>query len=142
MKRQVILDTGPLVALLNQADGHHQWARDEWAQIAPPLLTCEAILAEACFLVRRFAGGQSAVLELVRRGILDVSFRVAEETDAILRLLSKYRSVPMSFADACIVRLAEHHPAGVVFTLDNDFSIYRKNTRQVIPTLVPPVRQA
>ena len=142
MKRQVILDTGPLVALLNQADRYHQWARNEWAQITPPLLTCEAVLAEACFLVRRFAGGQSAVLELVRRGILDVSFHLAEETDPVFRLLHKYQSVPMSFADACIVRLAEQHPAGVVLTLDNDFSIYRKNTRQLIPTLIPPVQQA
>lgn len=142
MKHQVILDTGPLVALLNQADRHHPWARDEWARITPPLLTCEAVLAEACFLVRRFAGGQSAVLELVRRGVLDVSFHLADGTDPVFRLLNKYQGVPMSFADACIVRLAEQHPAGVVFTLDSDFSIYRKNTRQVIPTLIPPVQPA
>ena len=142
MKRQVILDTGPLVALLNQADRHHRWTRDQSAQITPPLLTCEAVLAEACFLVRCFNGGQPAVLEFVRRGILDVAFRLAEEADTIFRLLNKYQSVPMSLADACIVRLAEQHSAGVVFTLDNDFRIYRKNTRQVIPTLIPSVQQA
>lgn len=142
MKRQVVLDTGPLVALLNRGDRHHQWARNQWGQMTPPLFTCEAVLAEACFLVRRFADGQTAVLELARRGILDLSFRLTEETDAIFRLLKKYRNVPMSLADACMVRMAERHPQGVVFTLDNDFSIYRKNGRQVIPTLMPPVEHA
>ena len=137
MKTQIILDTGPLVALLNRGDRHHRWAMDQWAQIVPPLLTCEAVLAEACFLVRRFPGGQVAVLDLVQRGVLDVSFRLIEETETILRLLRKYRDVPMSLADGCIVRMAERRAAGVVLTLDSDFSIYRKNGRQVIPTLAP-----
>ena len=137
MKNHVILDTGPLVALLNRGDRHHRWAREQWAQIAPPLFTCEAVLAEACFLVRRFPGGQAAVLDLVQRGVLDVSFRLIEETEAIFRLLRKYRDVPMSLADGCLVRMAERRAQGVVFTLDSDFSIYRKNGRQVIPTLGP-----
>ncbi len=137
MKPQIILDTGPLVALLNRGDRHHRWAMDQWAQIVPPLFTCEAVLAEACFLVRRFPGGQAAVLDLVQRGVLDVSFRLIEETDAIFRLLRKYRDVPMSLADGCIVRMAERRAAGLVLTLDSDFSIYRKNGRQVIPTLGP-----
>lgn len=137
MRNQTILDTGPLVALLNRADRHHRWAREQWAQIAPPLFTCEAVLAEACFLVRRFPGGQAAVLDLVGRGVLDLSFRLSEESTAISRLLKKYRDVPMSLADGCIVRLAERHARGVVFTLDSDFTVYRKNGRQVIPILAP-----
>ena len=137
MIHHVILDTGPLVALLNRDDRHHQWAMDQWAQLAPPLLTCEAVLAEACFLVRRFPGGQAAVMDLVRRGILDLSFRLLEETDVIARLLKKYQDVPMSLADACLVRMVERYAEGVVFTLDSDFSIYRKNGRQTIPTLMP-----
>ena len=137
MKPQIILDTGPLVALLNRGDRHHRWAMDQWAQIVPPLLTCEAVLAEACFLVRRFPGGQVAVLDLVQRGVLDVSFRLIEETEAVFRLLRKYRDVPMSLADGCLVRMAERRAAGVVLTLGSDFSIYRKNGRQVIPTLAP-----
>lgn len=142
MKHQVILDTGPLVALLNRGDRHHQWARDQWGQITPPLFTCEAVLAEACFLVRRFRDGQTAVLELVQRGILDLSFRLTEEAEPIFQLLTKYRDVPISLADACMVRMAEQHPKGVVFTLDNDFSIYRMKRRQAIPTLMPPTQHA
>ena len=137
MKNQIILDTGPLVALLNRHDQYHRWARDQWAQIVPPLFTCEAVLAEACFLVQSLTGGQAAVLDLVGRGVLDLSFRLSEESAAISRLLKTYRDVPMSLADGCIVRLAERHARGVVFTVDSDFMVYRKNGRQVIPTLAP-----
>ena len=137
MRRYVILDTGPLVALLNRRDRHHGWAREQWTHIAPPLLTCEAVLAEACFLVRRFDGGQAAVLALASRGVLDLSFHVAEETTAVSRLLKKYHDVPMSLADACLVRMAERCAESVVFTMDSDFMVYRKNGRQLIPMLAP-----
>lgn len=137
MRKDVILDTGPLVALLNRRDRHHRWAKDQWAEIAPPLLTCESVLAEACFLVRPFAGGQTAVLEMVRRSVLDLPFRLVEASDPVSRLLKKYRDVPMSLADACLVRMAEQHPESVVFTLDSDFKVYRKYRRQRIPTLSP-----
>ena len=138
MKSNIILDTGPLVALLNRRDRYHRWAREQWTQIAPPLFTCEAVLAETCFLAQSLTGGQAAVLDLVGRGVLDLSFRLSEETAAVSRLLKKYRNIPMSLADGCIVRLAERHARGVVFTLDSDFTVYRRNGRQLIPTLGPP----
>ncbi len=139
MRKNVILDTGPLVALLNRRDRHHHWAKDQWAEIDPPLLTCEAVLAEACFLVQPFAVGQTAVLEMVRRSVLDLSFGLAEEAAAVSRLLKKYQDVPMSLADGCLVRMAERHSKSVVFTLDSDFKIYRKYRRQRIPTLSPTI---
>ena len=77
------------------------------------------------------------MLDLVGRGILDLSFRLSEESAAISRLLKKYQDVPMSLADGCIVRLAERHARGVVFTLDSDFMVYRKNGRRLIPILAP-----
>lgn len=134
---RVILDTGPLVALLNSRDRHHGWAVDQWSRIAPPLRTCESVLAEACFLVQPFQGGQTAVLDLVRRSVVDTTFQLAEEVGAVSRLLKKYRDVPMSLADGCLVRMAELDDEGVVLTLDSDFRVYRKNGRQVIPTLSP-----
>ncbi len=133
----LILDTGPLVALLNRHDKFHGWAAEQWSRAAPPLLTCEAVIAEACFLVKPFAGGQKAVLDLLTRGILDSSFQLAAESKAISRLLHRYRDVPMSLADACLVRMAELHADDVVLTLDSDFRIYRKNGRQVIPAITP-----
>jgi len=139
MRNRVILDTGPLVALLNRRDRHHQWANAQWAEIAPPLITCESVLAEACYLVQPFAGGTTAVLDMARRNVLDLPFRLAEESAAVSRLLKKYQDVPMSLADSCLVRMAEQHPGSVVFTLDSDFKLYRKHRRQRIPTLSPTI---
>ena len=132
-----ILDTGLLVALLNRRDQHHRWAWDQWERMEAPLFTCEPVIAEACFLVQGLQGGSAAVLDFVRRGVLDLSFRVAEESAVIAGLMRKYRDVPMSLADGCLVRMAERHTDGVVVTLDNDFKVYRKNGRQLIPTVTP-----
>jgi predicted nucleic acid-binding protein len=138
MKRQVILDTGPLVAIINGRDRYHKWATLQWSQIDPPLLTCEAVLSEACFLLRGREGGQTAVLELLKRKILDTPFRMDAHVNQISWLLLKYFNVPMSLADACLVRMTELYPESSVLTVDSDFSIYRKNKRQVIPVLSPP----
>lgn len=138
MKRQIILDTGPLVAFLNRRDRYHRWSILQWGQIAPPLLTCEAVLSESCFLLRAVEGGQVAVLELLKRGILNVALRIDDSTKQITRLLRKYSDVPMSLADACLVRISELCSESPILTLDNDFKIYRKNKRQVIPLLSPP----
>lgn len=140
MKRQVILDTGPLVAFINGRDKYHKWSISQWAQIDPPLLTCEAVLSEACFLLKDNEGGQAAVLELLRRGILRMPFRIDEHADQLKWLLQKYADVPMSLADACLVRMSEMHGDSPVLTIDDDFRIYRKNKRQIIPVLSPPDR--
>ena len=132
-----ILDTGPLVALLNRRDRHHRWAWDQWERMEAPLFTCEPVIAEACFLVQGIEGGPAAVLDFVRRGVLDLSFRVTEESAAVAGLMRKYHDVPMSLADGCLVRIAERHADGVVVTLDSDFKVYRKNGRQLIPTVTP-----
>ena len=133
-----ILDTGPLIALLNSRDGHHRWAREQWARVEPPFLTCEAVIAEACFLAHRLgSGAPEAVVSLVERGVLDVSFRLADEAGAVARMIKKYEDIPMSLADACLVRMSEQHPGSVVLTLDGDFRIYRRSKRQRIPTRMP-----
>jgi predicted nucleic acid-binding protein len=140
VKGQVILDTGPLVAFINGRDKYHKWSISQWAQIGPPLLTCEAVLSEACFLLKDNEGGQAAVLELLRRGILRLPFRIDEHADQIKWLLQKYADVPMSLADACLVRMSEMHADSPVLAIDDDFRIYRKNKRQIIPVLSPPDR--
>lgn len=135
MKRNIIIDTGPLVAFINVRDKYHEWSKQQWANIAPPLLTCEAVLSEACFLLRETHGGQEVVLELLKRGILNLQFRIEDSSEQIKWLLKKYSDVPMSLADACLVRMSEIYPDSRIFTLDNDFRVYRKNKRNVIPIL-------
>lgn len=138
MKPVFILDTGPLVALLSERDRHHAWARERWQEIPAPLLTCEAVLTEACFLLASKHGGREAVFKLLRRGAVDLAFSLATEVDAVERLMNRFRDLPMSLADACVVRLAERYPGARVFTLDTKhFGIYRMHGRQVVPTIAP-----
>ncbi|MDF1563776.1 MAG: PIN domain-containing protein [Deltaproteobacteria bacterium] len=135
--KQALIDTGPIVAFLNRRDRHHEWARTELSSLRPPLLTCEPVLAEACFLLRNTEGGADAVLELVARDLLRVQFEVAEEIEALRSLMKKYASVPMSLADACLVRATELHKDSTVLTLDEDFRVYRRNRGQAIPVIMP-----
>ena len=137
MSNPVILDTGPLVAMLDRADMHHPWAVSQWAQLQPPMLTCEPVIAEACHLLRNEPRGGRAVMELIDRGIVQIAFRIDENIAALFQLLRKYADVPMSLADACLVCMAELQPAATVFTLDSDFRLYRKRNRQVVPVLMP-----
>ena len=135
--RTVILDTGPLVALINRRERHHAWVSRVLDTIEPPVFTCDAVLSEACFLLRTVERGPDAVLELVARGIVRSDFRVTAEIDAVRALMKKFRDVPMSLADACLVRMTELEPQSAVLTLDSDFGLYRRNRRQLVPTISP-----
>ena len=134
---RIVVDTGPLVALLNARDAYHAWARETFDEIEPPLSTCEAVLSEACFLVRGLRGGPDAVMEMVERGVLAPSFRLEREADSVRKLMARFASVPMSLADACLVRMAELEPRVTVMTCDGDFRIYRKHGRQAVQVLSP-----
>ena len=137
MKRLVLLDTGPLVASLSRDDYHHEWASVQWHDIEPPLLTCEGVISEAGFLLDRVPGAKQAVFELLRRQIIVVPFLVSDHATTLAALLKKYSDVPMSVADACLVRMAEQFHETAVFTVDSDFRLYRKHGRRVIPRIIP-----
>lgn len=137
MIRGVILDTGPMLALIDARDQRHVWARSQFAKIAPPLLTCDAVLTEACHLAKRVEGGIHAVLDLFRRDVARLEFSLAGQLAEVSSLIERYADVPMSSADACIVRMSELHVGSVVFTVDEDFAIYRRFKRQRIPLLTP-----
>lgn len=132
-----LADTGPLVAYLDRSDQHHKWSKQQFARFTEPLLTCEAVIAETLFLLRRGGISPDALLKLIIRGLLVPAFHLEKEAEAILNLMQRYRNVPMSLADACLVRMAETHERSTVFTLDSDFTIYRKAQRRVIPLLRP-----
>lgn len=135
--RQVLLDTGPLVALIDKRDQYHAWATTTVATLAAPFLTCESVISEACFLLSRVTNGKNAVVGMVKAGHLKISFDLESEIDRVGELLIRYQSVPMSLADACLVRMSEHFSESTVLTLDNDFTIYRRNTNQTIPVIMP-----
>lgn len=137
MRKPVVLDAGPLVALLDRREKYHRWAIDQAARLPAPFLTCEAVVSEACFLRRRIPGGSGQVLEFISRGLISLPFQLEGEVAAVAKLSAKYVDVPMSLADACLVRMAERVPQNIVFTLDSDFKLYRKNGNQVIPVLMP-----
>jgi uncharacterized protein len=133
--QSVIADAGFIVALIRAGDSHGRWATSVAAEYERPWHTCEAALTEAFFLVRLHH--RSELAGFLRRGALKVSFEFMQNQPAVFMLMEKYAAVPMSFADACLVRMTELLPNPVVLTTDTDFRVYRRHGRQVIPCVVP-----
>ena len=135
MARNVLVDAGFLVALLSRRDSHHRWAVTLAPDHAPPWRTCEAVLSEAFHLLgTRGAPGLSALL---RRRALIVPFDLDNDMESVLKLLQKYADVPMSLADACLVRMSETLPEPIILTTDSDLRIYRRHSRQMVPCMMP-----
>lgn len=132
MRGPVIVDTGPLVALLNRREKTHARVRTVLEQLPIPLLTCEPVLTEAMYLLRNVSGGSRGVLGLVREGLLRVPMAIEANASELEGLMTRYANVPMSLADACVVRLVELMPDASVLTLDSDFSVYRAKKNRVI----------
>jgi predicted nucleic acid-binding protein len=137
MKRNVIIDASVLAALLNKNDTYHQWAITQLKDIQPPLLTCEAIISEVSFLIGRKQQGINVIFNYLKSGVIELPFCFSSEYVAIEKLMLKYADVPISFADACLVRMSEQHRNNSVFTLDSDFLVYRKNSNEVISLIYP-----
>jgi predicted nucleic acid-binding protein len=132
-----ILDTGPLVGSLDSDDQWHGWSAKQFAAIRQPALTCEAVISEACFLLREVPDARQKVFALVERGILRIVPLLPEESPAVRVLLARYGK-RMDYADACLVRMSELFREHMVVTTDTeDFRIYRRFTRQAIPLIAP-----
>jgi predicted nucleic acid-binding protein len=134
----VLIDTGPLVAAINRREQWHEWSQQQVGQSPAPLLTSESVLSEAWFLLRATDVGRASLLDLLERGVLRVGFTVQDHVPRIAELMRRYADVPMSLADACLVRMSELTVDCVVLTLDRDFRIYRRHGRKGIPLLMPP----
>jgi len=137
MKPRYVIDTGPIVALLNAAEKHHAWASAQIKEHQAPFSTCEAVISEVLHLLEQTPRGADRLLALLERGFLRVDFTVNDQLPALAKLLRRYADLPMSLADACLVRMTELDERAGVFTLDRDFLVYRKNSRQMIPLLLP-----
>ena len=134
---RIILDTGPIVAFLNKRDRYFTWANEVFKLFKPPVYTCDAVISEACFLLRNMEGGSIAVVELLERNLVVVDFDLSGEIKAVKKLMSKYANVPMSLADACLIRMSEMEKNSQIITLDRDFNVYRRFDRQQVPVLMP-----
>ena len=133
----VLLDTGPWVALLSRNDSHHRWAVEQFRQLKPPLLSCEAVVAETCFLLARSSFDPALALQFVERGVVQLPFVLQDQIQAVHNLFKRYKNVPASLADASLIRLAEISDAHMLLTTDSDFHIYRRHGRQPIPLITP-----
>ncbi len=116
---------------------YHAWAVEQWKQLRPPMLTCEPVLTEAAFLLKREGREADALFALLERGIIRIGLAVEDHQADLRALMRRYRNRPMSLADACLVRLSEMHGAAEVLTLDGDFRIYRRHGNKVIPVRMP-----
>ena len=135
MATSALVDAGFLVALLSRRDANHRWAAAQAPRLPPPWTTCEAALSEAFHLLG--ARGSRSPTALLRRGAVVCAFHFGDDMHAVLKLLEKYADVPMSFADACLLRMTETLNDPVLLTTDADFNIYRRHGRQAVPCVLP-----
>ena len=135
MAESVLVDAGFLIALLSRRDRHHSWAAAQAPHRTLPWKTCEAALSEAFHLLG--VRGRPSLAALLRRGAVVSAFDSGDELTRVFDLMQKYANVPMSMADACLVRMSETMPDPLVLTTDADFRLYRRHSRQMIRCVSP-----
>lgn len=134
--KATLLDTGAIVALLDRDERYHAQCVEAVSDIVGQLATCEAVIAEACYLLRRTPGAPEAVIRNVSNGAFRIPSRLVDSSNTIEKLLRKYHDVPMDLADACLVDLADQIDTGQILTLDRDFEIYRWRSRRRFELLI------
>lgn len=132
-----IADTGPLVALLAASEANHIWVTEQAKAAPATVLTCEAVITEALFILKRAGHDPDPFFALMETGFLRCKFDLHAESRAVRELMRHYRDQPMSLADACLVRMTEIHPDSVIWTLDRDFRVYRRHRRHTLPLVTP-----
>ena len=123
--KPVLLDTGVIVALLDRTEKRHSECVSVIEELKQPLVTCEAVIAESCYLLRKVTGAPEAILENVNQGIFQIPFQLSQSASTVRTILRKYRDIPADFADACLIHLADILNSGEILTLDSDFHSYR-----------------
>jgi len=123
--KPVLLDTGVIVALLDRSETLHKNCAEAVQEIEAPLITCEAVVAESCYLLRKVPGASETVVENVAAGIFQIPFQLSQEAAGVKQILRKYRDRQIDLADACLIRLADEFGTADILTLDRDFAIYR-----------------
>jgi predicted nucleic acid-binding protein len=135
MSGMVLVDSGPLVAYLDASDQFHEWAVERFSELPAPFLVPEAVISETCFLLAEVPRAIAKVGDWLQRGVLVLAPIGGAAQPRIFALMEKYRQIPMSYADACLIWLAEVHAPSRVFTLDADFTVYRLDRRRAVPVI-------
>lgn len=123
--KPTLLDSGVIVGLLDRSELHHSRCVAALEGLEGPLVTCEAVIAESCYLLRELPGAAETILENVERGIFQIPFQLSRSANLVRNVMRKYRDLPVDFADACLVQLADELNTGDILTLDRDFESYR-----------------
>ena len=134
--RAILLDTGVIVALLDRSERMHAACVNAIEEAAAPLVTCEPVIAESCYLLRGIAGAAEAILENVKTGVFQIPLQLSPAAAPLQRFFRKYRDREVDLADACLVHLASELETGDILTLDGDFEIYRWGNNKAFRLLV------
>lgn len=135
--KPVLLDTGVIVALLDRSERFHPISVDALAELGEPLVTCEAVIAESCYLLRALKGAPETVIENVAAGVFQIPLQLRQSASEVGSILHKYRDREIDVADACLIHLANHFGTGRILTLDRDFEIYRWGRNNRFELLIP-----
>jgi predicted nucleic acid-binding protein len=133
----VLVDTSAIVGWLDRRDKNHPKCAAALAGLRPPLVTCEAVIVESCYLLQPLYGATERLLENVANGIFQIPFRLSECATQVRAILHKYRDTPADFADACLIHMADELGTGNILTLDSDFKHYRWRRNRAFNLLVP-----
>jgi uncharacterized protein len=136
--KPVLLDTGFIVALLDRSENFHRTCARTVREVEAPLVTCEAVITESCYLLRNLSGASEAVIENIAAGIFQVPFQLSRDTAGVKQVLRKYKDRKIDLADACLIRLADQFGTGDILTLDLDFAIYRWGRNKPFRVLPSP----
>jgi len=136
MSERVLIDTGPLIAVVSTRDEHHKVCVEELKGLRPPLITCWPVLTETAWILRK----QPKALQRLLRDSLGGLFTVLELEQAALpwvaNFLMRYQNLGAQLADACLMYLAERERIESIFTLDRrDFSLYRLRGNRTLKLL-------
>jgi predicted nucleic acid-binding protein len=123
--KPVLLDTGVIVALLDRSENFHQASSAAVSSLEAPLITCEAVIAESCYLLRNLSGAPEAIIDNIVAGIFQIPLQLSREAAGVKQVLRKYRDRKIDLADACLIRLADEFETADILTLDRDFEVYR-----------------
>ena len=123
--KPVLLDTGVIVGLLDRSETLHNACVEIVQALTAPMITCEAVIAESCYLLRKMRGAAEAVIQNVEAGIFQIPFQITNNGNELRRILKKYQDREIDLADACLIQLADEYDTGDILTLDGDFRVYR-----------------